>query len=131
MAFAGIQAVFPSVSRRAGMYESFSLRAVAPEAPRGLWVRYTVHKRPGERPRGSLWCTFFDGLGERPFQHKLTTDVLAVPAGGWIAVGDAELGAERAVGACGGARWSLRIATAEPELRHLPRAWMYRAPLPR
>jgi hypothetical protein len=63
--------------------------------------------------------------------HKLTTDALAVPAGGWIAVGDAELGPERATGACGEASWSLRIASPESELRHLPREWMYRAPLPR
>ncbi|HSZ68823.1 MAG TPA: hypothetical protein VK756_00535 [Solirubrobacteraceae bacterium] len=127
----GVRPVFPGVPLRAGMYESFYLRAVAPDEPRGLWIRYTVHKRPGARPRGSLWCTFFDGTRERPFTQKLTTDALAAPPGGWIAVGDGELGPEHATGACGGAQWSLRIAAPEPELRHLPRAWMYRAPLPR
>jgi hypothetical protein len=131
MAPAGVHATFPSAPARAGMYESFYLRAVAPEEPLGVWVRYTVHKRPGQRPRGSLWCTVFDGTRERPFMHKLTTDALAVPRGGWIAVGGAELGPRRAEGACGEARWSLRISAAEPALRHLPRAWMYRAPLPR
>jgi hypothetical protein len=131
MAAAGVHANFPTVAARAGMYESFYLRAVAPEEPLGVWIRYTVHKRRGERPRGSLWCTVFDGGQAGPFMHKLSTDALAVPRGGWIAVGAAELGPERAVGACGAARWSLRISTAEPELRHLSRAWMYGTPLPR
>ena len=63
--------------------------------------------------------------------HKLTTDELSVPGGGWIAVGDTRLGPGRAEGACGEARWSLRFASAEPELRHLPHALLYRAPLPR
>ncbi len=113
------------------MYESFYLRAVSPREPVGVWIRYTVHQPPGQPPRGSLWCTVFDAARGRPFMHKLTTDALAVPPGGWIAVGDAHLGPTRAEGACGTARWSLRIASPEPELRHLPHRWMYRAPLPR
>jgi hypothetical protein len=131
MASTGIHPVFPGVARRAGMYESFYLRAVSPEEPLGLCIRYTVHKRPGQRPRGSLWCTFFDGDGGRPFQHKLDVEAPAIPATGWIALGEARFGPELATGACGGARWSLRISTSEPELRQLPSAWMYRAPLPR
>jgi hypothetical protein len=122
--------MFPEVSRRAGMYESFYLRAVAPDRPLGVWVRYTVHKRPGHAPRGSVWCTVFDGAS-RPFQHKLTTAELSVPPGGWIAVGDSALGPGRAEGTCGEARWALRFASREPELRHLPRDFLYRAPLPR
>jgi hypothetical protein len=113
------------------MYESFYLRAVAPDEPLGIWIRYTAHKRPGQPPRGSLWCTVFDETGGRPFMRKLTTEALTAPTDGWIAVGEAELGPERATGACGEASWSLRIASPEPELRHLPRRWMYRAPLPR
>jgi hypothetical protein len=112
------------------MYESFYLRAVAPEEPLGVWVRYTAHKRSGQAPQGSVWCTVFDGA-HRPFQHKLTTDELSVPAGGWIAVGDSLLGPGRAEGFCGEARWALRFASAEPELRHFPRDWLYRTPLPR
>jgi hypothetical protein len=126
----GVHAVFPDASRRAGMYESFYLRAVHPERPQGVWIRYTVHKRPGEAPHGSLWFTFFDG-DARPFMHKLTVPDPAVPAGGWIAVGDSVLGPDGAEGACGEARWSLRFASPEPPLRHLPRAILYRAPLPR
>jgi hypothetical protein len=131
MSFPGVHAVFPRVPPRAGMYESFYLRAVSPREPVGVWIRYTVHKPPGQPPRGSLWCTVFDASRGRPFMHKLTTEALAVPPGGWIAVGDAHLGPGRAEGACGPARWSLRVVSPEPELRHLPRHWMYRAPLPR
>jgi hypothetical protein len=113
------------------MYESFYLRAVAPAEPLGIWIRYTVHKAPGRPPRGSLWCTVFDLEREGPFMHKLTTDALAVPPGGWIAVGDSSLTPERAEGTCGAASWSLGITAPEPELHHLPRPWMYRARLPR
>ncbi len=134
----GVHAVFPDAPPRAGMYESFYLRAVAPDRPLGVWIRYTVHKRarpPGRGssppPRGSVWCTVFDGARRRPFQHKLTTVELSVPPGGWIAVGDSLLGPGRAEGTCGDARWALRFASREPELRHLPRDFLYRAPLPR
>jgi hypothetical protein len=147
----GTHALFPEAPHRAGMYESFYLRAVAPEHPLGVWIRYTAHKRggrvagkrvagrqvpggqvPGRQAsiQGSLWCTVFDG-DAAPFMHKLTTDELSVPAGGWIAVGDSQLGPKSAEGACGEARWSLRFASREPELRHLPYALLYRAPLPR
>jgi hypothetical protein len=148
----GTSPIFPGVALRAGMYESFYLRAVAPDRPLGVWIRHTVHKRPGQPPRGSLWCTVFDAQRGRPFMHKLTSDALTVPPGGWIAVGaegeradpqdapagDAQSAGEggsmmpgSAQGRCGGARWSLRWRWQEPELRHLARELLYRAPLPR
>jgi hypothetical protein len=132
-------AIFPSAPQRSGMYESFYLRAVSPQDPVGVWIRNTVHKAPGRAPRGSIWCTVFDACRGQPFMHKLTTDELSTPAGDWIAVGEAPdaggegavLGPSRADGRCGDARWSLRFRSDEPELRHLPRSWLYRAPLPR
>ncbi len=127
----GTEAMFPHARRRAGMYESFYLRAVSPEEPVGIWIRHTVHKAPGRAPRGSVWCTVFDARRGRPFMHKLSTDELSAPAGGWIAVGDSAMGPGHADGACGDARWSLRFGSEEPELRHLSPAWLYRAPLPR
>jgi hypothetical protein len=126
-----VEAIFPSASRRAGMYESFYLRAVSPDEPVGVWIRHTVHKRPGEHARGSVWCTVFDAGRGRPYMHKETSDELTVPAGGWIDVGGSAFTPERAEGACGAARWSLRFASREPELRHLPHGLLYRAPLPR
>jgi hypothetical protein len=141
----GARAIFPDAPRRAGMYESFYLRAVAPDEPVGVWIRHTVHKPPGQSPRGSVWCTVFDASRGRPFMHKLTTDELRIPRTGWIAVGGdckepgeedapgegASLTPERAQGTSGPASWSLRFSSPEPELRHLPREWLYRAPLPR
>jgi hypothetical protein len=126
-----VTAVFPNARQGAGMYESFYLRAVSPLEPVGAWIRYTVHKRPGAAPRGSLWCTVFDVEQGRPFQDKLSSEEVGVPPGGWISIAGATLTPDAAQGACGEASWSLRFATSEPELRHLPREWMYRAPLPR
>ncbi|MHB8234411.1 MAG: hypothetical protein ACYDHT_07130 [Solirubrobacteraceae bacterium] len=130
--------MFASAPARRGMYESFYLRAVSRDQPIGVWIRHTVDKPPGKPPRGSVWCTVFDAARGRPFMHKLTSDALSVPAGTWIEVGDprgdeqsAAMGPPSADGACGAASWSLRIEELEPELRHLPREWLYRAPLPR
>jgi len=146
----GPQAIFPSAALADGMYESFYLRAVSPEEPVGVWIRNTVHKAPGRPARGSVWCTVFDARAGAPFQHKVTSETLSVPEGSWISVGDftaagdpaaagdaepggqgAVLGPGRAEGRCGEASWSLRFASEEGELRHLPRGWLYRAPLPR
>jgi hypothetical protein len=145
--------IFPSARFEQGVYESFYLRAVSPQEPVGAWLRYTVHKRAGRAPRGSLWCTVFDAARGEPFAHKHTSSRLSVPRDGWIEVGAGEhagevdgtaseiapadlgqggrLGPTFAEGRCGPARWSLRIAAAEPELRHLKQSWLYRAPLPR
>ncbi len=126
--------IFPHTPSGEGMYESFYLRAVSPEEPVGAWIRYTVHKPPGRPPQGSLWCTVFDAARGAPFVQKQTTPQLSVPADGWIRLGAGEggqLGPGWAEGRCGPARWTLRIAAGEPELRHLKQRWLYRAPLPR
>jgi hypothetical protein len=118
------------------MYESFYLRAVSPSEPVGIWIRNTVHKAPGRAPRGSVWCTVFDARAGRPYMHKLTSDDLSVPEAGWIAVGEQDgegalLGPGRAEGRCGDARWSLSFHSGDAGLEHLPRGWLYGAPLPR
>ncbi|HEV3093891.1 MAG TPA: hypothetical protein VGY30_05180 [Solirubrobacteraceae bacterium] len=128
-----VEPVFVHAPIGKGMYESFYLRAVAPDEPVGVWIRYTVHKRPGQPAQGSLWCTVFDAERGAPFMHKHTTRELLAPAGGWIEIGgdSGRFGPGFAEGSCGPASWSLRISDAEPELRHLKQAWLYRAPLPR
>ncbi len=124
-------AIFPSARARTGMYESFYLRAVSPTEPVGVWLRHTVHKAPGERPQGSVWCTVFDASRGRPYMHKLSTDELSAPGGDWIRVGESTMGPGRAEGRCGQASWSLRFDSNEPELLHLSPHWLYRLPLPR
>lgn len=138
-------AMFPRAAKRAGLYESFYLRAVAPDRPLGVWIRHTVLKRPGRRARGSVWFTLFDAGRGGPFMHKLTTDGLEAPSGGWIAVAGpgagspaqneggegASMAPTRAEGRCGPASWSLSWSSPEAELRHLGSELLYRAPLPR
>jgi hypothetical protein len=129
---AGVHPQFPGAPQRAGMYESFYLRAVAPDEPLGVWIRCTVHKPPGLPPRGSVWFTLFDPHREGPLMQRTTNEELSVPPSGWIAVGDSQLGPTRAEGVCGEARWSLSISgTEESPLHHLPSALLYRSPLPR
>ncbi len=125
------QAQFGKAQPASGMYESFYLRAVSPEEPLGVWLRYTIHKRPGHAPTGSLWCTVFDGVRGAPFMHKETFPHPSSPPGEWIEIGGSVLGPEGAEGRCGEASWKLRFAPQDNELRHLRPGWLYRAPLPR
>jgi hypothetical protein len=105
-----------------GGYESIYLRAVDPRARRGLWLRHTVHQAPGEEPVGSVWVVAFDG---KPRAHKVSA-----PAGpDWIRVGDVSaIGPGGVTGDIGELTWE--VVDGEP-LHHLPRDFMYRAPLPR
>jgi hypothetical protein len=125
-------AVFPGVRARAGMYESFYLRAVSPHEPIGVWIRHTVHKPPGHPASGSVWCTVFDARRGRPFMHKVSGLPLSVDPGGWINVGEsATMGPGTAEGRCGPASWSVRFSSEEAPLRHLSPEWLYRTPVPR
>ncbi len=122
------EAVFPHVAEKRGHYESFYLRACHPREPLGVWIRQTVHKRPGAAPRGSVWFTLWDPL---PHAAKVTVDDLSAPHGSWIRVADSVFGPEGATGSALGAAWDLRFDSLAPAFRHLPAEWMYRAPLPR
>lgn len=106
-----------------GGYESVYLRAVDPRAKRGLWLRHTVHQAPGELPVGSVWVVAFeDGA---PRAHKVSAPV----APGWIRVGDVSaIGPDGVTGDIAQLTWE--PVDGEP-LRHLPREFMYRTPLPR
>ncbi len=125
------EARFAQLPLSAGHYESFYLKACHPEQPLGVWIRYTVHKRPDATPTGSLWFTLFDAAAEGPQARKLTVPRPTAGGGDWIRVGEAVLGDGVARGEVEDAGWDLRFASAEPPLFHLPRDWMYRAPLPR
>ncbi len=123
---------FPEVPAAAGHYESFYLKTADPAHPRGAWIRYTVLKRPGLPPRGSLWCTVWTGDGP-PRAHKLTLGASELSAEGdeLIRVGPGRLLAARATGAMDRADWDLAVHRQSEAFPHLPRAWMYRAPVPR
>ena len=105
------------------MYESHYLRAVDPARPRGVWIRHTSHQRAGEAPTGALWCTVWDAEAGPPYAVKQSLPAPAPPTGGCFA--------GRAAAQGRSAAWELEAAGGEAALRHLPRGWMYRAPLPR
>ena len=104
---------------KAAGYESFYLRAVSPSEPVGVWIRYTVHKRAGQPPLGSVWCTVFDAARGRPFMHKLTTPALGGAARGAgsrsaPASSAPASGPGAAAGSCGPASWELRFRRRRP-----------------
>lgn len=112
-------------------YESWYLKASHPAEPLGVWIRYTTHQSPGRPERGSLWFTLFeDGP---PHAAKITPGPAALSRGdgAFIRIGESEFADGRVSGAALDARWDLTFVHPEPELRHLPRAWMYRAPIPK
>jgi hypothetical protein len=124
------EARFPAVPAKAGHYESFYLKLCHPAEPLGAWIRYTVHKLPGEEPTGSLWFTLFEPDGPRP--AKLTAAAPRSGEGEWLSVADGRVGDGFAEGRIGAdVEWDLRFETGEEPLLHLPRTWMYTARLPR
>lgn len=128
---------FPAVPPARGHYESFYLKTGHPSEPIAAWIRYTVHKRPGAPPTGSLWFTLFDRRRGGPLASKVTlpADRLGAGGGDYIRVGESRLAPGCAAGhAPSGqldASWELAFAPGDEPFRHLPREWMYRAPLPR
>ena len=121
---------FTDVPARAGHYESFYLKLCHPSEPLGAWIRYTVHKRPGAAPTGSLWFALFSANGPRA--AKLTVPAPEAGGGDWLRVGEARIGADGASGSVEeGVSWELALEAAEEPLFHLPAAWMYRARLPK
>lgn len=139
---------FPAVSPAAGHYESFYLKCGDAASGRALWLRYTVHKRPGAVAVGSLWATLFDADG--PHAAKVTPgpEQLGAGARDWLRVGEARIGADgcrgtipapstpgnAAAAAADGAplaAWELTFAGDEPPFPYLPSDWMYRGKLPR
>ena len=130
-----VEARFPEISESAGHYESFYIRAAPPQGGLGFWIRYTVHKRPGAGPKGSVWFTLFDSSADGPRASKVTLPDPGSGPGGEIRVGESRLRPGEAVGAAPtdhcDASWELRFASSEEPLLHLPRRWLYRAPVPR
>jgi hypothetical protein len=128
---------FTEVAAKAGHYESFYVKACEPGGGRGIWIRHTIHKRPGAEPNGSIWFVLFDRAADGPRATKVTVPAaqLATPAGSWIRVGDAEVGPRRAEGSVDtealSAAWSLTFDGDDRPCKYLPADWLYEAPLPR
>ncbi len=130
------EARFPALKTAQGHYESFYLKAASPEGGRALWIRHTVHKRPGAEPTASIWFTLFDA--ERaPLATKASfgAEGLSCPEGCYVRVGEAEIGPGRAQGRVSTdsleAEWDLRFSDRHEAFHHLPAKRMYSARLPR
>jgi len=128
---------FPAVPPKSGHYESFYVKACRPGGGQGIWIRHTVHKRPGAEPNASIWFTLFDREAEGPRATKATVPAgeLLVPEGGWIRVADAEIGPGRARGAVGGnsltASWDLSFSGDAEPCQYLPSERLYETRLPK
>jgi hypothetical protein len=131
------QARFPGVARGAGHYESFYLKATRPGGGQAVWIRHTIHKRPGEELTGSVWFTLFDGDAAGPRAAKATVPAsdVSAPEGGYIGVGGATLSPGGANGEIAGggltASWRLTFDDAADPFRHLPYEFLYRTGLPK
>jgi hypothetical protein len=128
---------FPQVTAKAGHYESFYVKACQPGGGQGIWIRHTVHKRPGAEPNASIWFVFFDREAGGPRATKATVPAaeLSAPIGSWIRVDRAEIGPGRASGSIEtealNAAWDLTFAGDAEPCKYLPADWLYGAPVPR
>ena len=131
------EARFPGVSSRSGHYESFYIKAAQPGGGRAIWIRHTIHKRPGAEPNASLWFTLFDreAPGPRATKQTVAASELAVPTGAYIQVGGAVLEPGHAHGSAVSealaASWDLEFSDSSEPLHHLPYGVMYRTALPK
>src|SRR4249919_275268 len=128
---------FPKVADKAGHYESFYVKACRPGGGQGIWIRHTVHKRPGAEPNASIWFVLFDRAAGGPRATKVTVPSaqLSTPAGSWIRVAEAEIGPGRASGSLATdaltASWELTFSGDADPCKYLPADWLYEAPVPR
>lgn len=129
------EARFPDVPPGKGHYESFYLKACHPAEPLGIWIRHTIHKHSNQEPKGSVWFTLFDGRSEGPLASKVTVAGPKVDEGAYIVIGDTRFEDGRAIGSARteqlDASWELEFAAGQDALFHLPKDWMYRAPVPK
>ena len=131
------EARFPEIPEKAGHYESFYLKLTRPGGGRGAWIRHTVHKRPKEPPTCALWFVLFDAsaAGPRATKRQFSADQLDSAPDTYIRVANATLTDGRAIGRVEtevlDARWELSFSDEHEPFHHLPRDFLYRAPLPK
>ncbi len=127
---------FPRVAEKAGHYESFYIKACRPGGGQGIWIRHTVHKRPGAEPNASIWFVFFDRDAE-PRATKVTVPAaeLSAPAESWVKIDAAEIGPGRAVGGVDTdavkASWELTFSGDAEPCKYLPSDRLYETRLPK
>lgn len=131
------EARFPGIGEGAGHYESFYIKASRPGGGQAVWIRHTIHKRPGEAATASLWFTLFDADAQGPQATKLTVPAeRATPPEAYVEIAGARLGPQAAAGQISDhdrpqASWELAIEPGAEPFRHLPYDFLYSAPLPK
>jgi hypothetical protein len=131
------KARFPGVEPGTGHYESFYIKATHPSGGRGIWIRHTVHKRPGAEPTAAIWFVLFDAgaPGPRATKASFGADELSAPQGAYIRVDGATLEPGRAEGTIETeelrAGWALEFDDPGRPFHHLPYERLYDAALPR
>ena len=131
------KARFPDVDPGDGHYESFYIKASRPGGGAAIWLRHTVHKRPGADPNASLWLTVFDADAPGPRAVKATYEAgeFSAPSEAYIKVGEALLEPGRAAGSLESAgfsaRWDLSFTDEAEAFHHLPYERLYDASLPK
>jgi len=128
---------YPELDAARGHYESFYVKATHPDGGHGIWIRHTIHRRPGAAGTASVWVTRFDRSAGAPRATKLTVaaDGLGFPDGAYVDVGGSRIGPGTLRGGFeeGGVRtaWDLTFTDRADAFRHLPHERLYRGPLPR
>jgi len=110
-----------------GGYESWFVSARDPASPRALWIRHTRLRSSAGPESVALWCSVVDhAVSQRPVVVKQVFG--AFPAGAVAGPGQF-----RGAAAMAGqdARWDLAVTGAQPAVRLLRPAMLYRTPLPR
>jgi len=131
------KARFPGVDPGAGHYESFYIKAARPGGGQAVWLRHTVHQRPGEEPSASLWLTVFDdeAPGPKAVKATYTASDLSVPSGTYIKIADTTLEPGGAAGSLQApameASWNLSFTDEGEAFHHLPYQRLYDASLPK
>ena len=131
------RARFPDIASSDGHYESFYLKACDPAGSRAIWIRHTIHKRPGEQPTGAIWMTYFDALRGPPraAKHQRPYSEISTPEDSYVRIGESEIGPGWARGSVAArgvtASWGLRFSDRHEALYYLPKEWMYRRSIPR
>ena len=82
----------PDLPADAGHYESFYLKATAPGGGRAVWIRHTVHRRPGAEPTASVWFVLFGDGPPRAAKVTVGAGSLDVPSGEYLRVDGSSIG---------------------------------------
>lgn len=130
------EARFPEIPAGRGHYESFYVKAAAPEGGRAVWIRQTLHRRPGQPATCAIWLTFFDAA--RPpaaLKQQHAEGEMEFPEDVYLRVSGSEIGPGHVHGEVSTedstAQWDLTFEDQHDALHHLPRERMYDASLPR